>query len=205
MNILSGLHKHHLVPKYMGGDNSPSNIVLLEPIDHAIIHFVRYKIYKHPADAWAHNRLVSSFNEDGIPTIVGFDRPYLRGVPKTEEHKKKISKSNKGKKRSIDMIEQMRIRATGKSPTDLQLKALMSGRSLSNTQEAREKKSNSLKGRDVSAWIHKVHSSLKGRAISDESKALLLSYVKGKKQTPEQIAKRVASRKATLEEQGRTR
>jgi hypothetical protein len=44
----------------------------------------------------------------------------------------------------------------------------------------------------------------KGKSPSDESRAKMSLAGKGRKQTPEQIAKRVASRRATLEAQGRT-
>jgi hypothetical protein len=44
-----------------------------------------------------------------------------------------------------------------------------------------------------------------GMPVSDETRAKLSAAKKGRKQTPEQIAKRMASRKATLAAQGRTR
>lgn len=44
----------------------------------------------------------------------------------------------------------------------------------------------------------------KGVAASEETRAKLSAAKKGRKQTPEQIAKRVASRRATLVAQGRT-
>jgi hypothetical protein len=43
-----------------------------------------------------------------------------------------------------------------------------------------------------------------GVPASDETRAKLSAKKKGRKQTPEQIAKRVAARRATLEAQGRT-
>ena len=43
-----------------------------------------------------------------------------------------------------------------------------------------------------------------GKPVSDETRAKLSAAKKGRKQTPEQIAKRVASRKATLMAQNRT-
>ena len=43
-----------------------------------------------------------------------------------------------------------------------------------------------------------------GVPVSDETRAKLSAAGKGRKQTPEQIAKRVASRRATLVAQGRT-
>lgn len=203
--MLSGLHRHHVVPRYMGGDNSPSNLILLEPIDHAIAHLIRYKIYKNPADAWAYNRLVSSFDETGVPTISNFERPYLKGVPKSDEHRKKISKAHVGKTKSRSAVEKTRIALKGRKATKAQLECLAIGHLTKNSDEARRKRSVSLKGRDVSAWIHKVAAANRGKVRSEETKAKLSAFHKGRKQTPEQIAKRVASRKATLEAQGRTR
>lgn len=202
--MLSGLHRHHIIPRYLGGSNHPDNLVLLEPIDHAIAHLVRYKIYKNPADAWAHNRLVASFDEMGVPTIHGFDRPYLKGVPKSEEHRKKISAAHIGRPKNPTSVEKTRAALKGRKATERQIENLSLGRLCNNTDEARKKRSDSLKGRDTSAWSHKTATALRGRKASDEVKARLLAATKGRKQTPEQIAKRVASRKATLAAQGRT-
>jgi hypothetical protein len=41
----------------MGGTNAPENLVLLHPIDHAIAHLVRYKMYGDIRDKWASNWL----------------------------------------------------------------------------------------------------------------------------------------------------
>jgi hypothetical protein len=55
MGLLSGFHKHHIIPRYQGGSDAPENLVLLHPIDHAIAHFVRYKMYGNVRDLWASN------------------------------------------------------------------------------------------------------------------------------------------------------
>jgi hypothetical protein len=57
MSLLKGFHKHHIIPKYKGGSDSPENLVLLHPIDHAIAHLVRYKMYGNVRDKWASNWL----------------------------------------------------------------------------------------------------------------------------------------------------
>jgi hypothetical protein len=64
MNLLSGFHKHHIVPRYRGGSDAPENLVLLHPIDHAIAHFVRYKIYGNVRDLWASNWLQKIVDPD---------------------------------------------------------------------------------------------------------------------------------------------
>jgi hypothetical protein len=64
MNLLSGFHKHHIVPRYRGGSDAPENLVLLHPIDHAIAHLVRYKIYGNVRDLWASNWLQKIVDPD---------------------------------------------------------------------------------------------------------------------------------------------
>ena len=58
MNLLSGFHRHHIIPRYQGGTDAPENLVLLHPIDHAIAHLVRFKLYGNVRDAWAANWLL---------------------------------------------------------------------------------------------------------------------------------------------------
>jgi len=52
MNIYT--HKHHIVPRHAGGDNSEDNLVELTIEDHAIAHRIRYKLYGQIQDklAW---------------------------------------------------------------------------------------------------------------------------------------------------------
>ena len=53
-------------------------------------------------------------------------------------------------------------------------------------------------------WMFGRTPANKGKSASDEARAKMSASGKGRKQTPEQIAKRVASRRATLAAQGRT-
>jgi hypothetical protein len=39
--LLTGFHKHHIIPRYKGGTDAPENLVTLHPMDHAIAHKVR--------------------------------------------------------------------------------------------------------------------------------------------------------------------
>ena len=57
MSLLKGFHKHHIVPRYQGGSDDESNLVLLHPIDHAIAHLVRYRMFGNVRDKWASNWL----------------------------------------------------------------------------------------------------------------------------------------------------
>jgi hypothetical protein len=197
MNLLLGFHKHHIIPKYMGGTNSSENLVLLHPMDHAIAHLVRHKIYKNPADAWAFNRIVSGLKADLVPYAKGFSRPYMK-KPKSEETKAKMSAAAKGKKKSAEAVEKMRKALTGRKVTGNALEALHAHRHLAWTAEAQEKKSAKTKGVPRPYAKNSAPPSIEACIAGGKTN-------KGKKQTPEQVAKRVAARKATLLDQGRTR
>jgi hypothetical protein len=47
-------HKHHIIPRYMGGSNSPENIVEVTVTQHAMFHFCNYQLWGNEEDriAW---------------------------------------------------------------------------------------------------------------------------------------------------------
>ena len=51
-------HKHHIVPKHMGGTDDPSNIVELTIQEHADAHNLLYALYKNPYDKIAERCLL---------------------------------------------------------------------------------------------------------------------------------------------------
>jgi hypothetical protein len=199
MSLLQGFHRHHIIPKYKGGSDAAENLVLLHPIDHAIAHLVRFKVYGHPADGWAYNRVINGLKDELIPNRKGIPKPYLK-KPKSEQTKAKMSAALKGKKKSPEAIEKMRKALTGRKATSKQLECLALGRSRPDGYIS------PLKGKSRSTpWMIGRKPANAGAPISDEVRAKLSALNKGRKQTPEQIAKRVASRRATLVAQGRTR
>jgi hypothetical protein len=48
------LHKHHIIPRHMGGTDDPSNLVSLTPAEHAEAHRLLYEQHGHWQDyvAW---------------------------------------------------------------------------------------------------------------------------------------------------------
>jgi hypothetical protein len=198
MKLLEGFHNHHIIPRYKGGSDTPENLVLLHPIDHAIAHLVRFKVYGNPADGWAYNRIINGLKDELIPNRKGIPKPYMR-KPKSEETKAKMSAAAKGKKKSPDAVEKVRKALTGRKATPEQLAVLALGRSKP------EGYISPLKGKPRSTpWMFGREPANKGKPISDEVREKLSAAKRGRKQTPEQIAKRVASRRATLAAQGRT-
>jgi hypothetical protein len=47
-------HKHHIIPKYMGGTDEPENIVEVTVTQHAMFHFCNYQLWGNEEDriAW---------------------------------------------------------------------------------------------------------------------------------------------------------
>lgn len=64
--LTQNFHAHHIVPKHFGGSDRPENLVLLHPIDHAIWHLVRAKMYKSKADYAAAKKIQSHLTQDEI-------------------------------------------------------------------------------------------------------------------------------------------
>lgn len=83
-------HLHHIIPKHMGGTDDPSNLVELTIEEHAEAHKQLYEKYGHLADrrAWMGLSKMMS-GQDIINEIIR--------QPKSEEHKRKISESLKGR------------------------------------------------------------------------------------------------------------
>ena len=113
------MHKHHIIPKHMGGSDDPSNIIELTIEEHAEAHRYLFEKYGKIEDklAWQGlsgligkeqilKELVSSVHKGKIETketrlkksisLKGnTNAKWNRGIPKSEEHKKKISEAHK--------------------------------------------------------------------------------------------------------------
>jgi hypothetical protein len=46
----SGIHKHHIIPKHMNGNDNEDNFTYLSVREHKIAHFLLWKIYGNPND-----------------------------------------------------------------------------------------------------------------------------------------------------------
>jgi len=105
-------HKHHIIPKHMGGTDDPSNIIELSVEDHTKAHLDLYEKYGNEYDRIAYESLMKRLPREEIvrqvcrathlgkpkkPEAVEKMRQTKIGVPQTEESNKKRSETLKRK------------------------------------------------------------------------------------------------------------
>lgn len=156
-------HKHHIIPKHLGGSDDPTNLVELTIEEHAEAHRLLYEQYGRIQDKRAWMGLAKIMSGQEIIADI------LRS-PKTEEHKQNISKALKGRPAPW---------AIGNKNA-----SVLSGRPRS--EETKEKISKSKIGKPRLDMIgNNYAASLKGRKKSEEhlsavTKALNTKEVKDK-------------------------
>ena len=80
-----GYHRHHIIPKYMGGSDENDNIIYLTPKEHAKAHLKLYEEYGRYEDAQAYNSLKKHWSEGRK----------IDGYKQSDEHiKKRIENTN---------------------------------------------------------------------------------------------------------------
>ena len=57
-------HKHHIIPRHMGGSNDPSNLVELTVEEHAEAHRVLYETYGSEYDRIAYKALTGQIGKE---------------------------------------------------------------------------------------------------------------------------------------------
>ena len=88
-------HKHHIVPRHAGGDNSPSNLVELTIEEHAEAHRILYEEYGRKQDLAAYLGLSGLASKKEIYQMLLDER---RGKPLPDNIKEKISITLTGRK-----------------------------------------------------------------------------------------------------------
>lgn len=196
---------HHIQPKSLGGSNDASNLVDLTAREHFVAHFLLAKL--HGGNQWSSVKRMrgngdfyinSRLYEIARREVAKATSKRFKGAVKSEETRAKISAATKGKKKSPEAIEKTRQANLGRKPNEAQLAALHANRQLAWTPEAQAKKSAKTKGVARPYAKNSTPPSIAACIAGGQAG-------KGRKQTPEQIAKRVASRRATLAAQGRTK
>ena len=111
------MHKHHIVPKHMGGTDDSSNLILLTVEEHAEAHQKLFEEYGRKQDELAWKGLLGLIDKEEMSrqiaslngkkwlgkkhsestkqkmSEVHLGNSYSKGIPKTAEHKKNIAKA----------------------------------------------------------------------------------------------------------------
>jgi hypothetical protein len=153
--------KHHIIPKSLGGSDSPENLAILTAKEHYIVHLLLpYMVSEptHKRKMWGALRCMSKMVSPTHTRYVGSARFYekakentdfghMRGKKHSEESKKKMSKSQKGHMISEETKKKIGLansKYTGRTPWN---KGITLG---PQTTEQRLKKSLALTGKKKS-------------------------------------------------------
>ena len=140
---MSIYHKHHIIPKHMGGSDDPSNLIELTIEEHAEAHRKLWEDLGHQEDYIAWRCLTGQItNQEATLEAIRLARYRSRGVkkkPLSEETKKNISNAKKGK-----TISYPKNRKSRSSEDKKKISEKMMGEriisSVKNTQKKRKKK-----------------------------------------------------------------
>ena len=91
-------HKHHIIPKHMGGSDDKSNLIELTPKQHALAHKKLYEQYGKWQDLFAYKALSGRMKKEDIhrekARMANLGNKHFLGKTHTSETRKKISEGN---------------------------------------------------------------------------------------------------------------
>lgn len=190
--ILDGyVERHHILPRCMGGSEDLSNIVPLTAREHFVAHQLLVKIYP------AVGGLIAAVSYLTANNSVRNNRMYewLR-----IKHAKQMSLNNKGKKMTPEQIAKVVAVHKGSkrsAETCAKIAAKATGRKASSSTKL--VLSNAHKKEHANRKLQNLPHHNSGKLHSEEHNKKIGEAIKGRKQTPEHIAKRAEARRKTLE------
>lgn len=158
------LERHHVVPRCIGGDDHPDNIVSLTPEEHFVAHLLLVKI--HPGNrkialaamvmrvnssknkrsslsnkeyGWVRKRYATAMRGHPVSDETRAKiRAPLTGRKQSEEAKAKAADFHRGRKRSPETVERLRAAQLGKrhSQESIEKMRLSNRRTLTEEQKA---------------------------------------------------------------------
>jgi len=153
-------HKHHIVPRHMGGSDDPSNLIELTVEEHAEAHRKLWEQYGNIKDYCAWKGLEGTIGKEEIVRLL-MDPT---GRVHTEETKQKMSEAHKGKSKHTPESKEKISEARKGKPLSEEHKRKIGEAGLGNkrclgnklTEEHKEKLSKSMKGNKNACGSQKV-------------------------------------------------
>jgi hypothetical protein len=180
--ILGYSERHHIIPKCMGGDNTPDNLCFLSAREHFIAHFLLIKIYpkEHKLIYACHrlafdkqgNRIKSSKIYDSIKTTnsnirKSFNKYNCEGVKRQSE---KLTGRTKETHRGLQIISEKKKGKTKEND--------ISVRKMSETKTGRTKETHDGTRRQSEKLTGRTKETHKGLQITSEKKSKLTLQTK---------------------------
>ena len=97
-------HKHHIIPKHMGGTDDPSNLVSLTPAEHAEAHRLLYEQHGHWQDyvAWQGlAKLDANFDAAKLSMIEGGRKGAKKSNLRWKDPNERAKQSKRMKERCV--------------------------------------------------------------------------------------------------------
>ena len=156
-------HKHHIIPKHMGGSDDSSNLIELTVEEHAEAHRLLYEKHGNWQDYLAWQGLSKRISCEEMAREAA--RLANTGKQLSQETRKKISKAKKGVKHSPEHVKNNSLAQSGKVLSDehkTKISSALSGRELS--EEHKNNVGKKMKGRVMSEeWRRKMSEAAKKR------------------------------------------
>jgi hypothetical protein len=97
------MHKHHIIPRYMGGSNAPENLVEVTVTQHAMFHFCNFQLWGNMEDSIAWRALAGIIDKEQIvyeKVLLGVEAARTPEVLQRKKEKFKQIGHQQGKKNS---------------------------------------------------------------------------------------------------------
>ena len=116
-------HKHHIIPRHMGGKDSEGNIEYLTVEEHAEAHRKLYEEHGRWQDklAWqglsgmiGKEEIMEEIYKNRVPHNKGKKQPFMKRRPMSDATKGKIAKANTGRKLTTETKQKMSDAAKGR-------------------------------------------------------------------------------------------
>lgn len=212
--VISGyIEKHHVIPRCLGGSNSPENIVRLTPEEHYLAHQILVKLHPHSMGLLGAALLMSGerspFTHRSNKTYGWLRRRFskmMTGRKKSPEAIEKIAVKNRGKVRSEAFKAAVREFHSGrKRAPETGKKISASHKIRCNTPEFKEKMSVITRGRKMSPEAcANMSAAMKGRIHSEDTKAKMSAAKIGKKKSAETKRRMGIARRRTAAEKAKS-